>query len=153
MIHGKYLSIKDDLSDVVKIRIEVFEKELAFLDNIGIDSNDELAINVIVYDKEIPVGTGRIILDYDGDFTIDMVCVLSNYRKKGYGEFIVRLLADKALLSGGDYIHLLATDDTVSFFEKLDFKKDTVAPRDDDLVSMTLKLSDFTTPCGHNCKK
>jgi GNAT superfamily N-acetyltransferase len=141
MIRGRYLSIMDDLSDVIHMRKEIF--------NTDIDKNDDLAVNVIVFDKEIPVGTGRIILDSDGNFIIDKVGVLEEYRGKGYGEFIIRLLADKALLSGAKFIYLTATENTVPFFEKLFFKKE----KNNDIVNMILNLSDMTTPCGHKCTK
>lgn len=143
MIRGRYLSIMDDLSDVIHIRKEIF--------NTDIDKNDDLAVNVIVFDKEIPVGTGRIILDSDGNFIIDKVGVLEEYHGKGYGEFIIRLLADKALLSGAKFIYLTATENTVPFFEKLFFKRENTNDTID--IPMILNLSDLTTPCGHKCTK
>lgn len=144
MIKGKYLSICDDLSDAVNIRREIFAADL--------DEKDNIAINTVVYDGTTPTGTGRIILE-DGVFTIDKTGVLEPLRNQGYGEFIVRLLADKALLSGAEYIYLNSPENTVSFFEKLFFKRDIKSIGENGMVPMLLKLSELTSPCGHKCSK
>lgn len=147
MIQGKYLSNRDDLSRVIQIRKDVFGNELTT------DTKDELSINVLVNDKQTEVGTGRITLD-DGRFTMDMICVLKEYRGKGYGEFIVRLLADRALISGAKAVYLLATPNTVLFFEKLFFTKATLSDVENESdIKMVLDLTKSKTPCGHNCSK
>lgn len=146
MIQGKYLNINDDLSDVLRIRGEVFEK--------GLEEEDKTSLNVIVYDGGAATGTGRIA-PYNGGFIIDMVCVLKEYRGKGYGEFIIRLLADRALLAGAKSIHLNASEDTFRFFEKLFFTRDFPHSAGEGVgqVPMTLNLSDLKSPCGRVCSK
>ena len=153
MIQGKYLSVEDDLSDVFTIRKNIF------IDEMGKDSSyineglDALSIHATVTnEKDIVCGSGRLTLmlddNNDTSFSMDLLGVLPEERHKGYGEFLVRILADKAMLSGAESIKIECNLATAPFFEKLYFKKDSI---DGDVCKMHVDMADFKHPCEH-CK-
>lgn len=139
MIKGKYLSINNDLSEVINVRYSVFG-------DMNTDINP-FAMNVLVYDEQIPVATGSIIYD-EGVFTIEGIGVLSQHRNKGFGEFTLRLLADKALLAGGKEVFLECSKKVSSFFQKYYFD---IYKEKDNTVMMKVNLEQFKPACGGNC--
>ncbi|MEI3338635.1 MAG: GNAT family N-acetyltransferase [Eubacterium sp.] len=119
MVFGKFISGKDDLRQVQEIRQKVFAEELG-LTMLG-EMPDEFCMHALAYEGEQPVGMGRIM--YDGDrFTIAGIAVLPEYRGQKYGDFLARLLIDKAMMSNAQEIYLDALSGTESFFGKLGFE-------------------------------
>ena len=139
MIRGKYLSANDDLSQVINIRNTVMKTNITDI--------NPMAMNVLVYEEEKAVAAGTIIYDTQ-IFSIENISVLKEYQNKGYGEFTLRLLADKALLAGAKYVELTATPETLSFFKKYEFKSTS---SDNDDLHMKLDLSELKKPCGGSC--
>ena len=128
MIRGVYLNtMNDDLSACKEIYHEVF-KEIATGNNANIEewnksgNTEDMAIYLLLFNEdEIPVGTSRLIFDFDGMFKFDGLAVLSQFRKKGYGDFIMHMMFDKAYQSGA---HYLVSDDIYhmpEYFEKYGF--------------------------------
>ena len=136
MIRGKYLSINDDLSDLLNIRQTVFSFKNRPV--------SPLAMNVLVYEQKSPVATGSIIYE-DGIFTIEGIAVLSQHRKKGYGEFALRLLADKAMVAGGKEVFLECEKGVCEFFKKYNFE---IYEDNENLVKMKVDLTQFKPACG-----
>lgn len=122
MVQGKLLSYGDDLSEVLIIRNQVFHEEPAYC--IVTDTEDEYAVHAVVYDmgkNKKPVGTGRLILK-DGNYIIDNICIIKEERSKKYGDFIVRLLINKAFMSGAKEIMLDSPKHLVLYFQNIGFK-------------------------------
>lgn len=105
MIRGVYLNeMKDDLKDCLDIRKKVFQDELGEYD-IQSHNKEEMEIYLLLFDEqEIPVGTARLIFDFDGVFRFDSLAVLPEARNKGYGDFLMHMLLDKARQSGANYL-------------------------------------------------
>ena len=157
MIQGKILSYGDDLKEIYEIRTKVFIEELGISRDIEFDIHDPDAIHVLVYEEQnskqedylIPVATGRIT--YDGDVCeIGHIAVLENYRNKDYGDFAVRMLINRALLSGLSTITILSPKKVIGFFEKVGFVIDNDQNSDVDVLRMILNLNDIETMC--KCK-
>jgi len=137
MVRGKFFSGQDDLSVIKEIRNKVFQES-------G-DGQDDFCMHVLAYNEDVPVATGRI--SYDGwEFVISKVCVLEEHRGKSYGDFIVRMLVDKAMMSNAKQVKLEATKETIAFFEKIGFKLDGT-----ESFGMTLDTDSIHKCC--NCKK
>lgn len=119
MVFGKFISGNNDLKQVQAIRRMVFKEELGLSGQA--DLPDEFCIHAIAYDGEKAAGTGRIL--FDGDrFTIAGIAVLPEYRGQKYGDFLVRLLVDKAMMSNAQEIHLDALEGTEGFFKTIGFE-------------------------------
>lgn len=116
MIHGKYINQGEDLTDVLKVR------QLSLCDaqmETGEDALDPEAVNILVDLTDEPeagkntyIGCGRILCDVEQfRFYIDQVGILPAFRKKGYGEFALRMLVDKANLCGAKQVFVKLPDD------------------------------------------
>lgn len=122
MIQGKFLFYLDDLSEVFDIRSQVFQKELGIDSKIDEDGLDLEAAHVLVFnDENKPVATGRLLFG-DNNFRIGRVAVLKEERGKYYGDFVVRMLADKAFLMGAEEVSLCSMCNVQHFYEKIGFE-------------------------------
>lgn len=118
MVEGKFFSGQDDLWEIYQIRREVFKEELGEKEDQ--DKNDAVSMHVLAYADGKPVATGRI--RFDGwEFVIDKVAVRKEFRGMKYGDFIVRLLIDRAMMAGQGEIKLVCQKKTIDFFGKIGF--------------------------------
>lgn len=114
MVQGKFFSGRDDLTEILQIRQEVFGETGEE------DEKDAVSMHVLAYADGKPVATGRI--QFDGwEFVIDKVAVREAYRGMKYGDFIVRLLIDRALMTSQSKIKLVCSKKTIDFFGKIGF--------------------------------
>lgn len=123
LIQGKYLYYDDDLSEVYHIRTEVFCKEVGSKEKEEKDNMDMQSVHVLIFscDERLkPVATGRIYFD-GNTFLITKVCVLKEERNKYYGDFAVRMLANKAFLSGAKEVIVETYTENIEFYEKIGF--------------------------------
>lgn len=133
-IQGKILNPGEDLKEAFEIRKNVFVDEYAIPYDKEFDDMDLIAIHAIAYERDSEgakseaekrkkaVATGRIF--YDGEeCRIEKIAVLKEYRNKKYGDFIVRLLLNKAFESGIDEVNVDAFASCVDFFSKIGFIK------------------------------
>lgn len=150
MVFGKFVTETDDMALVQEIYYKVFREEL------GVEAADadpdEFCLNALVYAGEQPAGMGRIL--FDGErFTIAGVAVLPEFRGESYGDFLLRLLIDKAVMSNAREIHLDARKGTEGFFEKTGFQKSGAEFEDRGAVwqPMVLKTDEIhkCCNCGH----
>lgn len=122
MIRGVYLNeMKDDLKDCLEIRKKVFQDELGE-SAVQENNQDELEIHLLLFDeKEIPVGTARLMFDFDGIFRFDSLAVLPEGRYKGYGDFLMHMIFEKARKSGANYLISEDITHAPQYFKKYGF--------------------------------
>ncbi len=167
MIQGKYISTDAELSAYNSILSSVFSNDLSSIDDSVM--NNKLLSLYKTEDSITYTGAGRITYDLDY-FVIDNVCVLPEYRHHKYGDFIVRILADKAIECGAKKVYAYCPKEYVSLFENIGFTKTedsekpicygfpTIANNNSaedsnitDVVLYELIPSNFCTQCGkHN---
>ena len=120
MVFGKFVSGTEEMLQVRKIQREVFEQECGLLPQDKSES-EEFCVCALAFDGETPVGTGQILFD-GTQFTISGVAVLKDYRGQKYGDFLVRLLVDKAMMSNAQAVYLDALSGTEDFFRTIGFE-------------------------------
>ncbi len=128
MIEAKLLTGNDNLSEVFDIRHKVFLDELQLPLIYEKDDLDKQAIHVVVYikDKNVncPVATGRIV--FDGSICeIERICVLKEHRRNKYGDFAVRMLLNKAFISGISSVSVKTPKNIEKFFKSIGFYETT----------------------------
>ncbi|MEG2071218.1 MAG: GNAT family N-acetyltransferase [Bacteroidales bacterium] len=123
MIEGKYLfGANSDLSDVFEIRRKVFVEEENILEKYEFDDFDNYCVHGMIAVNGKKLGTGRIL--YDGDeYRIGHIAILKEERGKKYGDFLVRMLIDKAFLNGAQEVVVGAKISVIPFYEKIGFKQ------------------------------
>lgn len=120
MLSGKYLYNRDDLSSAFYVREQVFQKENNNSEVLKFDQNDNESIHVVVYTENKPVATGRLYKDNDR-YYLEKIAVLKEEREKKYGDFVVRMLIDKAFQLGAKEIFIKTQINNILFFEKIGF--------------------------------
>lgn len=127
MICGRYYLGLDAIEQILPIRKDVFVKEQNIPDFLE-DEIDETAVHAVIYkdiERTTPVGVGRMyaLPGQDQVYKIGRIAVLKEERKNGYGDFIVRMLTDKAFLMGAQKVLVASQEHAVAFYEKIGFKK------------------------------
>ncbi len=125
-ITGKYiLGGLGDLSDIISIRDKVFIDEQGVSPELEHDGKDVEAIFALAFEEgedfKKPVSTGRLLFLGD-EFKIGRIATLKEYRGKGYGDFVVRMLIDKAFTMGAKEIFVDAQLHAVDFYKKIGFR-------------------------------
>ncbi len=116
MIYGRFAKEKQDLERAEAICRQVRE-ELGLAD---VGDDGEFILTALVFDGDQPVGAGQVL--FDGPCPeIAQVAVLPAYRGTGYGEFLVRMLVEKAASANAREVTLAARGGTEDFFARIGF--------------------------------
>lgn len=154
-IQGKYLLAGlHDISECIAIRKEVFGEEQKFASAAAEDADDKEAIFVLAYetvgDTLVPVGTGRLL--FLGErYKIGRIAVKKEYRGKKYGDFIVRMLIDKAFTMGAEEVYVGAQKYAIPFYETIGFIPVGETYEEDGIFHQMMKIMPCTCKkeCGH----
>ena len=152
-IQGRYLlGGLHDISECLAIRKEVFGGEQQFLVAGSENIEDKDAIFVLAYETneqgdEIPVATGRLIFLEDR-FKIGRIAVKKECRGKHYGDFVVRMLLDKAFSMGAKEVFVGAQLHAISFYERIGFVKQEEDYYEDGVYHLTMKINSCALKCS-----
>lgn len=162
-IQGKYLLAGlDDLSECFSIRREVFLEEQRFPTAAVEDEDDKTAIFAVAYETEQQksaeqkseqvkaVATGRLIF-IDDYFKIGRIAVRKEYRGRKYGDFIVRMLVDKAFSMGAKEVFVGAQEHAIQFYKKIGFVELQDTYSEDGILHTVMKIMPCT--CKKECQK
>ncbi|MBP1753922.1 MAG: GCN5-related N-acetyltransferase [Firmicutes bacterium] len=157
LVEGKLLSYRSDLSEVYRIRQNVFIDEMGICKEDEFDGQDDMAMHVIVYEESgsrNAVATGRICFD-GTNCEIGHIAVLKEYRKRKYGDFAVRMLINKAIIAGIKEIVCYSFQESVSFFQTIGFHLDSdeIIYNNQKRYKMTVNESDIIPACQKNLAK
>lgn len=123
MIRGRYMTSRDDTSEIMNIRRRVFVEEQGFSMEGELDGYDEMSIYALVFDEaDVPSGTGRLFIDAEDHFVIGRVCVLDSARGQGLGDLIMRMLLHRALELHAPAVYLVSQRGAIAFYEKYGFE-------------------------------
>lgn len=153
MIRGRYLMSGEDIAPVLALRRAVFAEELERTDLSIPDEFDDMAVYACVYDEDgCPRATGRLHIDLDDRFLIDMICVERSVRRRGYGDLVVRMLLGRALDMNAPGIYVRSVPNARDFYARYGFAP-VEAPLADGRVLMCVKADGvvFDRACGGGC--
>ena len=115
-----YFLDRKNLDLAFHIRREVFIKEQNIDENIEIDGSDEYAKNMILELDNVPVATSRLI-KIENKIYIGRVCVLKEYRKKGYAKNMINFLLDNAKDMGYKEVFIHSQAYLKDFYKNIGF--------------------------------
>ena len=122
MIRGKFLTSKDDISQIIAMRREIFVEELGFPAEYEPDEHDNMAVYALAYaDDGTPIASGRLYIENDR-FTIGRVCVIKPLRRMQIGDFIMRMLLYRAQELNAGSVSLECEVDNMHFYTRYGFK-------------------------------
>lgn len=113
MIEAIIVYGNEEINKVNNIREQIYEK------NCCTDNLDEAAYHVIVFEKNEPIATGRLLTQ--DNYVVDKVCVIKDKRKKYFGDLVVKMLLDKAFKIGAIEVFAYVPTSIIGFFEKIGF--------------------------------
>jgi predicted GNAT family N-acyltransferase len=119
MINSKWVFGRENLNEIIKLRMKVFRDELGH--DIIMDADDEYALHIVISEDGVDYAAGRIF-DKDGEFMIGMICVDSAVRGKQLGSLVVKLLITRGFELMAKQIFVNARACAVGFYEKLNFE-------------------------------
>ena len=83
---------------------------------------DEMAVHAIAWMEGKAVGCGSLF--YDGEtYLLDCVGVPEEERRKKYGDFIVRMLLDRAFRGNAASVVIYTEEEILPFFQSIGFKE------------------------------
>ena len=146
-IEGKFINGVDNLSLIHQVRNEVFgnvDYDTSHLYDLCTDMIcDEMAVHAVAWMEGKIVGCGTLF--YDGEtYLLDMVAVPVEERRKKYGDFIVRMLIDRAFQRGADQIVSYVNKDVFPFLSSIGFGE---SGGQDDIVRCVLKRGFVCKEC------
>lgn len=106
--------------DAYSVRKLVFVEEQQVPVEEELDDFDHTADHFVLYDENKPVGAGRFRVA-DGKGKLERICILSSYRGKGAGAFIMKEIEKHAADNGFSTLKLNAQTHALSFYEKLGY--------------------------------
>lgn len=151
MVTGRFFDGTDDLSDAFAIRRTVFVEEQNIPEEQEFDSYEEQAVHVVAYDAQKPVATARLLVT-DGKYMLGHVAVLPQERGKQYGDFVVRMLADKAFLCGIDVVYVAARTEAAGFYESIGFQSCSDEFEENGILRLMMKMPESSFRRCRGCQ-
>jgi len=111
---------EQDLQDVHAVREAVFIGEQGISRGEEHDGTDGGCIHVVIYDSDVPVATGRVMITPE-DYVIGRVATLAAYRGRGLATGVMQALIKACVVMGGERQVLHAQASARAFYEKLGF--------------------------------
>jgi len=108
-----------DFASIRHVRSTVFIDEQRVPRELEFDERDESCRHVVAFDGDLPVGTGRLDLDYDGK--VGRVAVVASHRHRGVGRAIMLRLHEIALQEQQATLWCHAQLTAVPFYERLGY--------------------------------
>jgi predicted GNAT family N-acyltransferase len=108
-----------DFASIRHVRETVFIDEQRVPRELEFDERDPLCRHVLVFDGEVPVGTGRLDLDYGGK--VGRVAVVATHRRTGVGAALMQRLHDIAHEQHQAQLWCNAQLTAVPFYERLGY--------------------------------
>lgn len=148
MIEGKLLYSDDELSEVYQIQKTVFGNSIH---NIEPDDENLFTIHAIVYEsgeekKAVAAGS----LNYNGEVCrLDRVAVLKENRGNYYGDFIVKILLNKAFMSEIKKVDITVEPNNIGFFKKIGFQAEY---EHGESIRMSITSAQVAVKCQKNKK-
>lgn len=110
----------DNAPEAAEIRRTVFINEQGFENEF--DDIDVYAFHAVLFAEDnAPAACGRLYSTDGKCFTVGRIAVMKHFRRKGYGESIVKALEKKARELGGIETELSAQVRAKVFYEKLGY--------------------------------
>ncbi|MGE4283246.1 MAG: GNAT family N-acetyltransferase [Clostridia bacterium] len=120
MIKTKWSKGIQDFYDAYGIRKKVFIEEQNIPEAIEKDELDSIAYHVVIYENNIPIATGRLVIQ-NTEYLLGRIAVLKERRGEHFGDLVVRMLVRKAFDFGAQEVHLHSQLQAQKFYEKLGF--------------------------------
>jgi len=116
MIRGKYLSSMEDIRSVLSLRAAILPASCAEASR---DAHDDMCFYALAMEDDgTPVGTGRLYIDDESRFHLGTIAVLPEYRHRGFGDLIARMLLYRALDLNAPSVCAVCPVNSIGFLQR-----------------------------------
>jgi len=133
VIAGRWIQPGKPIEDALRVRRAVFVEEQGFPAGTEPDALDALSWQVVLYESDAPVATGRIYWA-EGGFHLGRICVVRGARGRGIGDMLMRMLIAKGLNHAATSLALGAQVRAAPFYARYGFEPEG-EPYDEDGVA------------------
>lgn len=148
MVQGKFISGQSDLEEILQIRRKAGIVTSA--DEVC-EPDDRECMHVIVYAPDQTAAAAGSIYFNGQECKVFKVAVLPEYQNCGYGDLAVRMMADRAFMSGAHKIKADVPQGREKFFEKIGFRTLSKKNESEKMVTMCLDQGMLHKCC--DCKQ
>lgn len=125
-IEGKYINGTDDLTELKRLRQIIFQTTEYHTSHLyNMDTSmicDKMAVHALAWMEGKAVGCGTLF--YDGEtYLLDRIGILEEERRKKYGDFIVRMLLDRAFQKQAPVVVIYINETVYPFFKTIGFQQ------------------------------
>lgn len=121
MLCGVWKKAGEDLSDAFDLRREVFIEEQKISRQLEFTGDDQEYEHLIIYEDGQARATGRMKFTDSQTVHLGRICVQKQSRGSHLGEFLVKIMLEKAFQEGALTAELDAQEYAAGFYEKLGF--------------------------------
>lgn len=107
-------------ADAARVRLDVFVAEQGIPEALEWDEHDAVSVHAVVYDRDRPVATGRLL----PDGRIGRMAVLRAWRGRGLGGAVLEHLVGLASARGDAVVELSAQVHAIGFYRRHGFDAD-----------------------------
>ncbi|MBD2802203.1 GNAT family N-acetyltransferase [Xenorhabdus sp. M] len=132
----------DLIQQAFLIRQQVFTDEQGFVAEIDIDEYDDIALHVVIYDGDKPIGVLRAVPQDNNTLKVGRVAILKNYRGQGIGRKIMEFIDEYGRKNRISTIVLSSQCHAQPFYESLGYRTQGEVYLEDgaEHIFMTLNL-------------
>lgn len=123
MIYTVWYESGEDYTPSRQVRETVFVEEQGYTLEEEFDEYDAICPHLVLFDAEMPVATGRLILLPDGTAKLGRIAVLKSHRGQHLGAQIVSSLLEKAKALGAKRAYVSAQCYAIPFYNKFGFQE------------------------------
>lgn len=123
VVFGKIISYSDGIDQVNEIILEVFSNGDNFINEISAEAKSNQVYHALAYEginSDKPIGTGSLVI-YDDCAYLKWIGVRKAYRKKLYGDMLIRMLVEKAKIMNCSDIFVDSPVGLKGMFENIGF--------------------------------
>ena len=121
MLYGKWLQPEEDLTDAFQLRREIFIEEQNIPEYLEFTGDDSEYKHLIIYEEGTSQATGRMRFTDAQTAHFGRICVRKQRRGAHLGEFLVKIMMEKAFQEGALIAEIDAQEQAARFYEKLGF--------------------------------
>ncbi len=121
MLKIEVASTEEQLKSAFHIRMQVFVEEQQVPMELEVDEHEAESIHFILYDGELPIGTGRLRSIYPF-VKVERFCILAPHRRRGYGRHLMEAMEQYAIQHNMTQLKLHAQTHAESFYTQLGYQ-------------------------------
>lgn len=104
----------------IRMKVFVLERKIPLAEEFdGLDTSER--VYAVIYDGELPVATGRIVIEDEKTIRPTRIATLKEYRKRNLGAKIMKAIEDYGVENGYSHSLVHAEQTALGFYQKLGY--------------------------------